>query len=175
LLAIGQELDHDVADVIGIVTPKTYARWVMELREGRRPKRVGRSRIPRNMREIVIRLAKDNCNWGYRRIVGELRKLRLWLGQSSVRQILKEEGLTPSFSRRGRADETVWQKFIRLRLDTLVTCDISTKAVITRANIWLADYSAFIRIGRRKVFLSPPTFHPRGQGGISSFASSSSC
>ncbi len=34
LLAIGQELNHDVADVIGIVTPQTYCRWVEELREG---------------------------------------------------------------------------------------------------------------------------------------------
>ena len=37
LLAIGQELDHHVADVIGIVTPQTYCRWVTELREGRPP------------------------------------------------------------------------------------------------------------------------------------------
>jgi putative transposase len=41
LLAIGQELNHDVADVIGIVTPQTYSRWVEELRTGRKPKRVG--------------------------------------------------------------------------------------------------------------------------------------
>lgn len=37
LLAIGQKLDHNVADVIGIVTPRTYSRWVRELREGRDP------------------------------------------------------------------------------------------------------------------------------------------
>ena len=35
LLAIGQELNHDVADVIGIVTPQTYCRCVEELRTGR--------------------------------------------------------------------------------------------------------------------------------------------
>ena len=73
LLAIGQELGHDVDDVIGIVTPRTYCRWVVELREGRRPRRVGRPKIVRNMRELVIRLAKENAGWGYRRIVGELR------------------------------------------------------------------------------------------------------
>ncbi len=32
LLAIGQELDHTVADIIGIVTPRTYSRWVTEPR-----------------------------------------------------------------------------------------------------------------------------------------------
>jgi len=64
LLAIGQELNHDVADVIGIVTPQTYSRWVEELRAGRKPKRVGRPRIVRNLRELVLRLAKDNSGWG---------------------------------------------------------------------------------------------------------------
>ena len=73
LLAIGQELDHDIADVIGIVTPRTYCRLVRELREGRKPKRVGRPRLARNLRELVIRLANENEGWGYGRIVGELR------------------------------------------------------------------------------------------------------
>ncbi|MEW6252874.1 MAG: hypothetical protein AB1716_19730 [Planctomycetota bacterium] len=58
LLAIGRELNHNVADVIGIVTPQTYCRWVEELRTGRKPKRVGRPRIVRNLRELVVRLAK---------------------------------------------------------------------------------------------------------------------
>jgi hypothetical protein len=61
LLAIGQELDHNVADVIGIVTPQTYCRWVTELREERRPKRVDRPKIARNLHELVVRLAKQNA------------------------------------------------------------------------------------------------------------------
>ena len=160
LLAIGQELDHDVSDVIGIVTPRTYCRWVVELREGRRPKRVGRPKIIRNMRELVIRLAKENAGWGYRRIVGELRKLRLKLGRSSVRRILKDEGLTPSPLRRGKAGETTWQKFIRLHVNTLVACDFFTKNVITPFGVRIAYCLAFIHVGTRKVFLSPPTYHP---------------
>jgi putative transposase len=160
LLSIGRELNHHVADIIGIVTPKTYSRWVMELREGRRPRRVGRPKIVRNMREIVIRLAKDTASWGYRRIVGELRKLRLQLGRSSVRRILKDEGLTPSPTRRSRGPETVWQKFIRLHVNTLVACDFFTKSVITPFGLRVAYCLAFIHVGTRKVFLSPPTYHP---------------
>jgi putative transposase len=131
LLAIGRELNHNFADIIGIVTPKTYSRWVMVMREGRRPKRVGRPKIARNVRELVIRLAKEKAGWGYRRIVGELRKLRLCLGRSSIRRILKDEGLTPSPARRGKAEETTWQKFIRLHINTLVACDFFAKRVIT--------------------------------------------
>ncbi len=160
LLAIGQELNHDVSDVIGIVTRRTYSRWVTELREGRQPKRVGRPKIVRNMRELVIRLARENAGWGYRRIVGELRKLRLKLGRSSVRRILKDEGLTPSPLRRGKASETTWQKFIRLHVNTLVACDFFSKNVITPIGVRVAYCLAFIHVGTRKVFLSPPTYHP---------------
>jgi putative transposase len=163
LLAIGQELNHDVADVIGIVTPRTYCRWVRELREGRRPKRVGRPKITGNMREFVIRLARENAGWGYRRIVGELRKLRLKLGRSSVRRILKDEGLTPSPVRQGKAGETTWQKFIRLHVNTLVACDFFTKSVITPLGVRLAYSLTFIHVGTRRVDLSPSTYHPHGR------------
>ncbi len=72
LLALGAELNHHVADVIGIVTPQTYSRWVIEQREGRKLGRVGRPRITRNVKALVRRLARENVGWGYRRIVGEL-------------------------------------------------------------------------------------------------------
>lgn len=160
LMAIGQELDHNVAGIIGIVTPQTYSHWVTDSREGRKALHVGRPKVARNLREIVVRLAKDNAGWGYRRIVGELRKLRLRLGRSSVRRILKEEGLTPSPTRRGRAEETVWRKFIRLHVNTLVACDFFSKSVITPLGVRLAYCLAFIHVGTRKVFLSPPTYCP---------------
>lgn len=37
LLAIGAELKHDVANVVGIVRPRTYSRWVVDRREGSKP------------------------------------------------------------------------------------------------------------------------------------------
>jgi putative transposase len=163
LLAIGQELGHKVADIIGIVTPRTYSRWVDELREGRPAKRVGRPKIARNIRDLVTRLARENCGWGYRRIIGELRKLRLRVGRSSVRRILRGAGLTPSPYRRGRAGETVWRKFIRLHVNTLVAADFFTKNVITPLGVRVAYCLVFIHVGTRKVYLSPPTYHPHEQ------------
>lgn len=70
LLALGTELNHNVGDLIGIVTSQTYSRWVVEQREGRKPGRVGRPRIARNVRVLIKRLAKENAGWGYRRIIG---------------------------------------------------------------------------------------------------------
>jgi putative transposase len=82
LLAIGQELNHDVAGVIGIATLQTYCRGVTELRRGRRRQRVDRPKVIRSACEPVTRLAKESSGWGYRRIIGELRKQRLCIGGS---------------------------------------------------------------------------------------------
>jgi putative transposase len=98
----------------------------------------GGPKIARNLRELVVRFAKENAGWGYRRIIGELRKLRLRIGRSLVRRILKDEGLTPSPTRRGRAEETVGRKFIRLHVNTLVAGDLFTKHVITPLGVRLA-------------------------------------
>ncbi len=163
LLAIGAELDHPVGDIIGIVTPQTYSRWGEELRTGRKPKRVGRPKVVRSVRELVTSLARQNEAWSYRRISGELRKLCLRVGRSSVRRILQEAGFTPSPRRRGRADETVWRKFIRLRLNTMVACDFFTKNVLTPLGTRLAYSLAFIHLETRKVYVSPPTYHPHEQ------------
>jgi putative transposase len=163
LLALGAELNHNVGDLIGIVTPQTYSRWVVEQVEERKPRNVGRPKLARNVRVLVTRLATENVGWGYRRIAGELRKLRLRVSRSSVRLILKDAGLTPSPTRRGRAGETTWRKFLRLHMNTLVACDFFTKAVVTPVGVKLAWCLVFIHVGTRKVFLSPATYHPHGK------------
>jgi putative transposase len=129
------------------------------LRLQRTEARVGRPKIVRSVCEFVTRLARENSGWGYRRIIGELRKLRLRVGRSSVRRILKEAGLTPSPHRRGRAEDTVWRKFIRLHLNTMVACDFFPKRVLTPVGVRMAFGLASIHLGTRKVFVSPPTYH----------------
>jgi len=111
--------------------------------------------------EVVLRLAGENVGWGYERIAGELRKLRLRVSRSSVSRIMKREGLTPSPHRRGRAEDTAWQSFIRLHMNTLVASDFFTKSVITPMGTQLAWCLVFIHINTRKVFVSPPTLNPR--------------
>ncbi|MFN0136999.1 MAG: hypothetical protein ACKVS9_12885 [Phycisphaerae bacterium] len=45
LLSIGAEFDHKIEGVLGIVTAKTYYRWVHEQAEGRELQPVGRKKI----------------------------------------------------------------------------------------------------------------------------------
>jgi putative transposase len=77
-----------------------------------------------------------------------------------VRRILKQEGLVPSPTRRGRAGETPWRKSIRLHVDTLVACDFFSKNVITPLGTRLAFCLGFIHVGTRRVYLSPATYDP---------------
>ena len=86
-----------------IVTPGTILRWHRDIvrRRWARLSRRGRSGRPathRNVRSLVLRLARENESWGYRRIHGELAGLGIAVAPSTVWQILKDAAsLTASF------------------------------------------------------------------------------
>jgi hypothetical protein len=74
-----------------IVTPGTILRWHRDIvrrrwaRVSRRP-RCGRPAAHRNVRSVVLRLARENDSWGYRRIHGELAGLGITVAASAVWQ-----------------------------------------------------------------------------------------
>jgi putative transposase len=68
-----------------LVRPDTILRWHRDLIRRRhakasRPKRPGRPRTIRSIRILVLRLAKENPNWGYRRILYRSKSHRAWSG-----------------------------------------------------------------------------------------------
>jgi putative transposase len=87
-----------------IVTPQTLLRWHRELvrRKWTQPQQTGgRPPVERRVRELVLRLARENPRWGYPRIAGELLKLGLRVSPSTVRRLLLAAGLTPAPRRSG--------------------------------------------------------------------------
>jgi putative transposase len=168
LLMLGAELNHQVDDLMGVVSVKTYKRWVRELKAGGSPIRVGRpKRMTASLRKLVLKLARENVGWGVRRIVGELRKLGLTSSRSSVQRLLISEGLLPDPERRApKGVTTPWRTFINAHMDTLVACDFFSKTVWTPLGKRMAFCLMFIHLGTRKVFVSPATYHPT-QGWVS--------
>ncbi len=80
------------------------------------PKRKpGRPRTPDEIRELVLRLAKET-SWGYTRILGELRKLGIKsISRQTVKVILKENDIDPG-PKRGKG---TWDEFLKIHADTL--------------------------------------------------------
>jgi hypothetical protein len=83
------------------VRPDTVLRWHRDLLARRhaarsRPKRPGRPRTVRSIRTLVLRLARENPSWGYRRLHGELLVLGVHVAALTVWEILQEAGIDPA-------------------------------------------------------------------------------
>jgi putative transposase len=107
------------------VRPATVLRWHRQLVKRRWTyphRRPGRPPLDRRVEALVVRLARENPGWGYKRIVGELRGLGISLSATSVRTILISHGLPPAPQR----DELSWRDFLRQHAATTLACDFFT-------------------------------------------------
>jgi putative transposase len=83
-----------------VVSPRTLLRWHRELvrfkwaRYSKR--RVGRPPLQAEVQELILRLAKENPRWGYKRIQGELLKLGIKVSATTIRKLLSRRGLGPA-------------------------------------------------------------------------------
>ncbi len=141
-----------------IVTPQTLLRWHRELvrRKWAQPRR-SPSRPPVNerVRELVLRLARENPRWGYPRIAGELLKLGLRVSPSTVRRLLLAAGLRPAPRRSGPS----WRDFLRQQAASTLACDFFTVEPIALRRYYVLF---FIELGSRRVHLAGCTTNPTG-------------
>lgn len=101
-----------------LVRPDTILRWHRDLLARHhaaqsRPKRPGRPRTVHSIRVLVLRLAKENPHWGYRRIHGELLVLGIKVAASTVWEMLNQAEIDPAPE---RACST-WADFLRSQAD----------------------------------------------------------
>lgn len=157
-LALGRKA---LADVVSIVTPDTLLRWHRRLiaakwtQSGRRP---GRPRKPRDVRALVVRFARENASWGYTRLLGAISNLRLPISRTTIRTILKENGIGPATER-----ETSWRQFLRSHAAALVAMDFFTTEVWTWRGL-TTIYTLFaIDHQTRAVEILGSTANPCGQ------------
>jgi putative transposase len=104
---------------------------------------------------LVLRLARENSSWGYRRIHGELSALGIKVAPSTVWEILKQHGIEPAPGR----DHTTWAAFLRGQAQALVACDFFTTTTLTGATYYVL---AAVEHSTRRVRLLGVTAHPTG-------------
>lgn len=160
LLRIGESIEHDIADVMHVVLPSTYRKWVRQRRKGYRFVPSGRPRIPDAARRLVLRFAGENLRWGFRRLVGELKKLGIRMGYTTARNILKEAGYDSAPDKAKRKPPLPWATFVHANMASMVGCDFFTKRIYTLRGVLDAYVLIFIHLGSRRVYCSPCTYHP---------------
>src|ERR1700675_1660360 len=85
-------------EVATLVTPDTIVRWHRQLIARKwtvERRRVGRPGVLREIRQLTIRMARENPPWGYRRIQGALKNLGHRVARSTVATILQTHGMGP--------------------------------------------------------------------------------
>src|SRR5438093_13474904 len=81
-----------------LVTPSTLLRWHRRLVANRwtSARQPGRPPISREIRALIVRLARENPRWGYQHIVGELKRLRIAGSGATARKVLRERQRGPA-------------------------------------------------------------------------------
>jgi putative transposase len=144
-----------------LVTPDTILRWhrdIVRRRWATRSKRgrTGRPATQRNIRALVLRLARENTQWGYRRIHGELAGPGVKVAAPTVWEILQANGTGRAPRRTGPA----WAQFLRSQADAILASDFFTVDLPggTRACVL-----AVIEHTTRRIRILGVTLHPTGE------------
>ena len=141
-----------------LVRPATVLGWHRAL-VGRqwasyrgRPRR-GRPPISTECRALIVRMARENPNWGYFRIRGELIKLGHTVAATTIRSVLLAAGVPPA----GRRARLSWKQFLAAHAQTLVAADFFSVDTIFFKRLYVLIY---MHLATRRILLATCTDAP---------------
>ena len=119
---------RQLEEVTIIAQADTVLRWHRELIEkpeqrSNSRRAAGRPRIDQEVAGLVLRMARENESWGYKRIQGQLSNVGFRIGKSSVANILKAHGIEPAPTRR---QTTSWTTFLKSHFDVFRESGLDT-------------------------------------------------
>jgi transposase InsO family protein len=145
-----------------VATPDTLLRWHRQLiafkwNYSDRRQRVGRPRIRQEVVDLLVRMAKENSDWGYDRLQGALANVGIRLSDSTVANILKAHGIEPAPERKRRQS---WGTFLKAHWETMAAADFTTVEVWTRTGLVTFYVFAVMRLKTRRVEVAGFTAQP---------------
>jgi transposase InsO family protein len=145
-----------------VARPDTILAWYRKLVarkfDGSKVRRgPGRPRIRREVEQLIVRMASENRDWGYDRIVGALANLGFEVSDQTVGNVLRRHALPPAPERRRT---TTWPAFIRTHLALLAGTDFFTVEVLTLRGLVTYYVLFFVHLENRRVDVAGITIHP---------------
>jgi putative transposase len=141
-----------LAEVATIVTPETLLAWhrklIAQKYDGSARRGPGRSRTGEDVKTLVVRMAEENRDWGYRRIQGALANLGHELARGTIGPILQRHGIEPAPE---RSRKTTWKEFLTRHWDLIVAADFFTIEECTPRGLRRFIILFLIELSTRKV------------------------
>jgi putative transposase len=104
-------------------------------------------------------MARENPTWGYDRIQGALANLGLHISDTTVGNILRDNGIEPAPERRHR---TSWKTFLQAHWDSIAAVGFTTVEVWSRHGLITSYILVVMRLRSRRVEIAGVTENPNG-------------